>query len=194
MRLKHWEIALAASLLAAVLFCTFPAHAQAELAGKLTRLHVLANSDEPADQQLKLQVRDAVLAASEGEAELDEALLDKLQCAAQQTVERAGYDYPVRVSRERCYFDTRQYETFSLPAGYYDAVRVVIGEGAGKNWWCVIYPPLCAGVCEEDLEEIARKSGLSEEEISLICEEKGYVLRFQLMDLWGKLVHKLREI
>lgn len=194
MRLKRWEIALAASLLAAVLFCSFPAHSQKELAGKLTRLHVLANSDDPADQQLKLQVRDAVLAASEGVAELDEALLEKLQRAAQQTVAQAGYSYPVQVRRERCYFDTRQYETFSLPAGYYDAVRVVIGEGAGKNWWCVIYPPLCAGVCEAELEEIAKESGLSDEEISLICEEKGYVLRFQLIDLWGKLVHKLREI
>ena len=194
MRFKRWEIALAASLLAAVLFCAFPAHAQAQLADKLTRLHVLANSDEPADQQLKLQVRDAVLAASEGEAELSEALLQKLQRVAQQTVQKAGYDYPVQVSRERCYFDTRQYETFSLPAGYYDAVRVVIGEGKGKNWWCVIYPPLCAGVCEAELEEIAREAGLSEKEISFICEEEGYVLRFQLVDFLGKLVHKLREL
>lgn len=191
MKLKRWEIALAASVLAAILVCAFPIHAQNQLADKLTRLHVLANSDDPADQQLKLQVRDAVLEASVGETVLDEALLAKLQEAALQAVESAGYGYSVKVSRERCYFDTREYETFSLPAGYYDAVRVVIGEGAGKNWWCVIYPPLCAGICEEDLESIAAEAGLSEQEIGLICEEKGYVIRFKLVDLWGKLLHKI---
>lgn len=191
MKLKRWEIALAASVLAAILVCAFPIHAQNQLADKLTRLHVLANSDDPADQQLKLQVRDAVLDASAGETVLDEALLAKLQEAALQAVESAGYGYSVQVSRERCYFDTREYETFSLPAGYYDAVRVVIGEGAGKNWWCVIYPPFCAGICEEDLKSIAAEAGLSEQEIGLICEEKGYVIRFKLVDLWGKLLHKI---
>jgi len=194
MALKRWEAALLVSLLTAVVVCLIPLQEQNLLADKLTRLHVLANSDEPADQQLKLQVRDAVLAASAGATAIDGELLKILQAAAQQTVEQAGYDYTVRVCRERCYFDTRQYETFALPAGEYDAVRVVIGSGAGKNWWCVIYPPLCAGLCEADLAEIAGAAGLTQKEISFICEENGYVLRFQLVDLWGKLVHKLREI
>ncbi len=194
MELKRWEAALLISLLIAVLFCMVPVQEQVLLSEKLTRLHVLANSDEPADQQLKLQVRDAVLEAASGAVEINDALLVQMQTAAQQTVARAGYDYAVQVRRERYYFDTRRYDTFSLPAGEYDAVRVVIGEGAGKNWWCVVAPPLCAGVCEAELEEIAVSSGLSEKEISFICEEKGYVLRFQLVDLWGKLVQKLREL
>ena len=190
MRLKRWEIALLASLLAVFLVCAFPLQAQSKLADKLTRLHVLANSDSVEDQTLKLQVRDAVLAASEGEAVLNDALLDKLERAAQAEVNRRGYAYPVRVTRENCYFDTRVYETFSLPAGYYDAVRVVIGAGEGKNWWCVIYPPLCAGMCAQDWETVAREAGLTENEIGLICEEDGYVIRFQLIDWWGKLMHK----
>ena len=194
MNLKRLEIALLASLLAAFLVCAFPIHAQNKLSDKLTRLHVLANSDSPEDQSLKLQVRDAVLAASEGEKELDQPLLNHLQRAAQQTVYRAGYDYPVTVTREHCYFNTRTYENFSLPAGYYDAVRVIIGAGEGKNWWCVIYPPLCAGMCEADWETVAREAGLSEEEIGLICEEEGYVIRFRLVDWWGKLMHRLREL
>ena len=194
MKLKRLEIALLASLLAAFLVCAFPIHAQNKLSDKLTRLHVLANSDSPEDQSLKLQVRDAVLAASEGEKELDQPLLNRLQRAAQQTVYRAGYDYPVTVTREHCYFNTRTYENFSLPAGYYDAVRVIIGAGEGKNWWCVIYPPLCAGMCEADWETVAREAGLSEEEIGLICEEEGYVIRFRLVDWWGKLMHRLREL
>ena len=191
MRLKRWEIALAVSLLVAVWMCIVPIRAQSRLAEKLVRLHVLANSDTVEDQNLKLTVRDAVLQAAEGARELDDSLLYKLQQTAQQTVENAGYDYTVQVTREHDWFDTREYETFSLPAGYYDAVRVIIGEGAGRNWWCVIYPPLCAGVCEEELAEIGKEFSLSEEEISLICEEKGYIIRFRLADLWGKLLHKM---
>lgn len=194
MRLKRWEIALLASLLAVFLVCAFPLQVQSKLADKLTRLHVLANSDRQEDQTLKLQVRDAVLAASEGETVLDARLLKKLERAAQAEVARQGYAYPVTVTRERCYFDTRVYENFSLPAGYYDAVRVVIGEGAGKNWWCVIYPPLCAGMCQQDWETVAREAGLTQGEIGLICEEEGYVIRFQLVDWWGKIAHRLREL
>lgn len=194
MALKRWEAALLVSLLLTVLFCLVPVQEQNVLSGKLTRLHVLANSDEPADQWLKLQVRDAVLAVAAEETHMTEDLLQRMQAAARQTVVQAGYDYDVVVSRERYFFDTRRYDTFALPAGEYDSVRVIIGEGAGKNWWCVVAPPLCAGVCEEELEEIAASAGLSEKEISFICEENGYILRFQLVDLWGKLVHKLREL
>ena len=194
MRLKRWEIALAISLLVAVWMCIVPIRAQNRLADKIVRLHVLANSDAVADQNLKLIVRDAVLQAAEGVGEIDDTLLYRLQEEAQRTVETEGYDYPVQVTREHCWFDTREYETFSLPAGYYDAVRVIIGEGAGRNWWCVVYPPLCTGVCEKDLADIGKEFSLSEEEISLICEEKGYIIRFRLADLWGKLLHKMHQI
>ena len=194
MRFKRWEIALAISLLVAVWICIVPIRAQNQLADKIVRLHVLANSDEVADQNLKLTVRDAVLRAAEGVGEIDDTLLYRLQEEAQRTVETEGYDYPVQVTREHCWFDTREYETFSLPAGYYDAVRVIIGEGAGRNWWCVIYPPLCTGVCEKDLADIGKEFSLSEEEISLICEEKGYIIRFRLADLWGKLLHKMHQM
>lgn len=194
MRFKRWEIALAISLLVAVWMCIVPIRAQNRLADKIVRLHVLANSDAVEDQRLKLTVRDAVLQAAEGVGEIDDTLLYRLQEEAQRTVETEGYDYPVQVTREHCWFDTREYETFSLPAGYYDAVRVIIGEGAGRNWWCVIYPPLCTGVCEKDLADIGKEFSLSEEEISLICEEKGYIIRFRLADLWGKLLHKMHQM
>ncbi|MBR5536608.1 MAG: stage II sporulation protein R [Clostridia bacterium] len=194
MRWKRWEIALAVSLLAAVMMCSVPIRAQEQLADKLVRLHVLANSDSAEDQRLKLTVRDAVLQAAEGAGEIDDTLLYKLQQTAWETVEQEGYTYPVTVTREHCWFDTRRYETFSLPAGYYDAVRVVIGEGEGENWWCVIYPPLCAGICEEELVSIAAEFSLSDEEISLICEEEGYIIRFKLADLWGKFVGRMRQI
>lgn len=192
MRWKRWELALAVSLLAAILLCTVSVQSQAKLADKLVRLHVLANSDAEADQALKLRVRDAVLEASKGAETLDAALLETLRQAAQETVWQAGSRDIVSVSRECCWFDTRVYESFLLPAGYYDAVRVVIGAGAGHNWWCVIYPPLCAGVCEADVEELAQSAGLSEQEIGLICGEEGYALRFRLVELWGQLLHWLK--
>lgn len=192
MRWKRWEMALAISMLAAMLICASPVYAQTALANKLVRLHVLANSDTEADQALKLLVRDAVLEASADAEVLDDALLERLRQAAQQTVWDAGSRDVVSVCRERCWFDTRVYESFSLPAGYYDAVRVVIGAGAGHNWWCVIYPPLCAGICEQDVETLARSAGLSEDEIGLICGEEGYAVRFRLVELWGKLMHWLK--
>lgn len=194
MKNARWRIRLLAWLLAGCLLWTQPPGSRPALEEKLTRLHVLANSDSDEDQTLKLQVRDAVLAASADAAELDNALLGRLQQAAQRAVWRAGYTYPVQVTREWCYFDTRAYEGFTLPAGYYDAVRVAIGAGAGKNWWCVIYPPLCAGLCREDWETVAREAGLTEDEIGLICEEEGYVIRFRLLDWWGRLKHLIREI
>ena len=119
----------------------------------VVRLHILANSDSEEDQSLKLRVRDAVVEAAAGwldgaqnsqqALELAREQLPQLQAVAQQTVEQAGYDYPVNAELCTMYFTTRQYDTVTLPAGVYEAVRFTIGSGEGKNWWCVVYPPLC---------------------------------------------------
>lgn len=124
-----------------------------ELRDSTVRLHVLAHSDSDADQALKLKVRDAVTAAA---ADLladtdshDEALavleasLPTLTATAQQTVYAAGYTYPVRAELTEMYFTTREYDSGTFPAGTYDALRVSIGDAKGRNWWCVVYPPLC---------------------------------------------------
>ena len=117
------------------------------------RFHVLANSDSQEDQALKLKVRDRVLEYSEGlfqnaqtreEAEaLAAAHLQELCQAAQDEVYRQGYDYPVKAEITNMFFDTREYETVTLPAGCYDALRITIGEAEGHNWWCVLYPRFC---------------------------------------------------
>ena len=190
MRWRQWEIALGAALLVSLLIAA-PVQTQRELAEKITRLHVLANSDTSEDQLLKLKVRDAVLRVAEQYEGIDAAVLNEMEANAQRVVADEGYDYPVTVSRGEYYFDTRVYETFALPAGKYDAVRVVIGEGAGKNWWCVVYPQLCAGLCEEELKEIAATAGFEQKEISLICEEKGYIIRFRLADFWGRILYRI---
>lgn len=131
----------------------------------VVRLHILANSDSTADQTVKLLVRDAVVAATEGWAadnpeQARSAAADQLpqiREIAQQTVADAGCDYPVEVEMTRMYFTTRQYGDTTLPAGMYDAVRVTLGEGKGQNWWCVVYPPLCVGAATEGVEALDRR-------------------------------------
>ncbi len=86
------------------------------------------------------------------------------------------------------YFDTRVYQGFSLPAGQYDAVRVIIGEGKGRNWWCVMFPPLCTGATRQEVEAIAQQAGLTDDEIGFIRGDgTKYVVRFKLTELWEKL-------
>ena len=152
-KLKRWEVALLCGVLAALLWSAWAGQEQAELAGQVIRLHVLANSDSQADQELKLAVRDRVLEQAEDlypeDATLEQAReilednLDELAAAGQQVVDEAGKDYPVTAQLEECWFPTKKYENFALPAGEYTALRVVIGEGEGQNWWCVAFPPLC---------------------------------------------------
>ena len=183
-RLRRWELALLLGLALAALLGARLDGAQGALADKVLRLHVLANSDSQADQALKLRVRDAVLERTEGllagagdraEAEaLLAARLPDLAAAGADAVGAAGYGYPVTVSLEdNCWFPTRVYEDFALPAGRYTALRVEIGAGAGRNWWCVVFPPLCLGSVSETAEETAAQAGLTEREVALLAGGEG---------------------
>ncbi len=153
--MKRWELSLLLGMLAAVLFTSVGAFgAQCrELRGQMLRLHILAHSDTPADQELKLAVRDAVLAQSaalfgqpQDKQELlavtAEHLAEMESCAA-AVIAQSGYDYAVRAELVQMHFETRRYGDATLPAGRYDAVRLTIGAGAGQNWWCVMFPPMC---------------------------------------------------
>ncbi len=134
----------------------------------VVRLHILANSDSAFDQQIKLRVRDRILndvgsvfASPESQQDakqVAEQNLPAIEAAARDELRRCGINEPVRAELCHMYFNTREYEAGSLPAGDYDAVRVTIGAGAGKNWWCVIYPPICLGSAmaegNPELEEI----------------------------------------
>ena len=192
-----WRRVLA--LFFAFLVCTalWAEATQAQLAEKVIRLHVLANSDSQADQTLKLQVRDKILAQTasllsgqESAAQAAAILQDNLDALAQtaaQEIAARGYHYPVKVCLEETWFPTRQYENVSLPAGNYQALRVLIGEGAGKNWWCVVFPPLCTAA-SADVPETALAAGLTEAQVSLMTEEDGgYQLKFKAVELWERL-------
>ena len=170
---------------------------QRDLADRVVRLHVLANSDTEEDQALKLLVRDAVLERAteileqsadraEAETRLRESL-SELEAIAEETVRANGYDYAVTAELEDTSFPTKEYDGFSLPAGEYLALRILIGEGAGQNWWCVVFPPLCTAA-SADVPETALAAGLTEDQVSLMTEEDGgYQLKFKAVELWERL-------
>ena len=147
--MKLIEKCLLFGFFCAVLFSMLGFTAQCEsIPDKVFRLHVLANSDSAEDQALKLRVRDRILEESAGlmdgvstreEAEAAAAQsLPSLQAAAEDEIRQAGYGYSVQAEITRMYFPTRHYESVTLPAGEYDALRISIGEAKGKNWWCVL--------------------------------------------------------
>ena len=199
--LRAWACALLFAFSLTLVTGAWAAGSQSALAGQVVRLHVLANSDSDADQALKLQVRDAVLSAAapllegtEDRSQAERSLsahLQELADVGASVVAREGYDYPVAVSLEDCWFPTREYEDFALPAGTYRALRVVIGEGAGRNWWCVVFPPLCLASVTETVEQTAALAGLSEDQVGLITGGDGrYVLKFKLLEWWNSLFRR----
>lgn len=188
-------ILLAASALSVTLCAVLQAQSQ-RMADKIIRLHVVANSDTSADQAVKLAVRDAVLReagrvldGAEDPKQAVAAQLPALEAAANAELQRQGSEDLARVSFRRELFPTREYDTFSLPAGVYDSLRVTIGQGEGHNWWCVIFPPLCAqaaGLSEQAVQ------ALSDDDVRLVTEsDGGYVVRFRLLELWDALVQRL---
>lgn len=164
---------------------------------EVLRLHVIANSDSSEDQELKLKVRDELLRqsktifspASKKESAEKAACknLQKLLKAAEKTVRENGKDYSVCVSVGKSSFPTKVYENVTLPAGEYDAVRVVIGEGKGKNWWCVMFPPLCLPAAEKSRE---LSDVLSENGQALVQSKPKFEIRFWLIEKIEKLKGK----
>ena len=158
---------------------------------KMLRMHVIANSDSEEDQQLKLKVRDAVLLAGEkvfdGSITATEAkekitpYIDYLEKIALESIKNEGFDYNVKITVEKEYFNTRTYEnSVTLPAGYYTAVKVIIGEGKGQNWWCVMFPPMClpTAVAECEISDV-----LTDDETEIVTETDKYKFRFKIVEI-----------
>ena len=192
-----------AGVLCALLCGFWLGEEQTQLADRVIRFHVIANSDSPEDQALKLLVRDAVLERAtallertESRAEAETLLresLPELEALAQAEVQANGYDYAVTAELEDTSFPTKEYDGFALPAGEYLALRILIGEGAGQNWWCVVFPPLCTAA-SADVPETALAAGLTEDQVSLMAEEdSGYVLKFKAVEWWEQLREWLED-
>lgn len=196
--LYKWELTILIAVSVLLLLGLWLEREQKDVSDGVLRLHVLANSDRAEDQALKLKVRDAVLQEakailpkSNSVVQAEEVLgknLERLAVAGAAVVAREGYDYPVSAELKDTWFPTKEYENFSLPAGEYRALRIVIGDGKGQNWWCVVFPPLCLGSVTETAEETALNAGMTEQQVALLTgESEGYVVKFKALELWEKL-------
>ena len=167
---------------------------------KMLRMHVIANSDENFDQELKLKVRDAVLEKGkeifDGSVTKIDAVekitpnIDALTEAAKQVIRENGYDYDVKINVGEEYFNTRIYDDcVTLPAGYYTAVTVKIGEGKGHNWWCVMFPPMClpAAVAETELSDVLEK-----DEVEIVEGGEKYKLKFKIVEIYENFAGKFK--
>lgn len=162
------------------------------------RLHILANSDSPEDQELKLRVRDRILeytgesfenaedlSTSESIAQDDIAQIVEV---AEDEIKKSGHAYGICAEIVNMHFNTREYAGVTLPAGSYDALRITIGEGKGQNWWCVLFPPMCVSAALES-EEIA--AVLSSEQLDIVSSPENYRLKLKSVEIIEKLKQEL---
>ena len=171
-----------------------------DIANSVFRLHVIANSDSDVDQNLKYIVRDNLLeymntlcadcTSKEEAIAIANVHIENFKEIALNTIRDEGFDYSVNVSIGNFEFPTKHYGDISLPAGYYDALKVEIGEAKGQNWWCVMFPPLCfvdasSGVVLEESKEDLENS-LTDEEFSIVSDNEenlSFKLKFKILEI-----------
>lgn len=191
----------------AIICCLFlflglmPVHGESEIYDSVLRLHVVANSDSEEDQALKLKVRDAILDHSSslfGESKTrDEAIcavranIKQIEKIAAETVKSEGYSYSVSVDIGEEEYPTKSYESFCFPSGSYMSLRIVIGDGTGQNWWCVLFPPMCLSAATSTSPDEAFISvGLNKEQYGIITETEApaYNVRFRILEVIEKTI------
>ena len=182
-----------------LVIASIPTEKDAAIYKDTLRLHILANSDTDKDQALKIEIRDRILqkygkdlrdADSMDEAEVKtRELTSQIQSDVNEWIHEAGEDYECEVTVGVEWYDTRKYEDFTLPKGYYTSVKVMLGEAEGKNWWCVMYPPLCLDIACEDAEADDAILGYTKEEYSLITDT-GYNIKFKLLEVFSEAFSK----
>jgi len=178
---------------------------QSDIASKLIRFHVIANSDDKIDQELKLKVRDSVLKYVSPKLEECKSIEQSRQIInkedknikkiAQNIVNKNGFKYSVATTMSQEDFPVKTYGNITLPQGQYEAYRIVIGNGSGQNWWCVMFPPLCfvditKGDVSFDKTESEMKQVLSDDEYNLVdntVNSKKIVVKFKLLEMFNKL-------
>lgn len=176
---------------------------KARLSSGVIRLHVVADSDSAYDQALKLKVRDAITEKLNGLMDefsdmesaknyLQEKLYE-LEELANQTLREAGSSCKAVVTLTREAFTTREYDTFVLPAGIYESIRVTIGSGEGENWWCVIFPSLCVSASTDEFADTAVGAGFSDQLTGALTGKPEYQVRFFLLDCIGWVENWLYE-
>lgn len=192
--LRKWETALLLSLCVALCLGTWASAASGRVSAQLVRLHVIAHSDAPEEQSVKLTVRDNVLEylepklESAGSAVEAREIITKNLDGIKRAAENVSEGRPVSVKLGEEYYPTRDYDGFSLPAGKYQSLRVTLGSGEGHNWWCVVFPPLCLTAAETE----AAFEELDDGTRAIISDDGGgVVFKFRILELWGELMELL---
>lgn len=195
MKFLKIELAALVAFIICVSLSTYKLDSECEgIRENVLRLHVVAASDSDADQKIKLQLRDELLVKGKElfsdtstKAEAEKKLSDGIslmQQTADSFLEKKGYPHKASVSLGKSYFPTRCYETFTLPAGIYDALKVTIGSGEGQNWWCVMFPALCLPAAEKNKADF--DGILTQKQQSIITDEK-YEVRLWLVEKWQEM-------
>ena len=185
-------------------FCalSYAQNISTDIADSVFRLHVIANSDSEEDQNLKYKVRDNLLSymnnicanckTKQEAISLVEENKENFKQIALDTIINEGYSYDVTINIGNFEFPTKNYGDISLPAGFYDALRVEIGEAKGHNWWCVMFPPLCfvditSGVVPDESKELL-ENNMSEEEFALVSNDSisEIKFKFKLLEFFNK--------
>ena len=191
-------------LLTACFLMFVPVNGEHQIYQNFVRLHVLANSDDGHDQDLKLEVRDYILGDiaaltqgcenSEEAAEIINAALDQIEISAKNFINQKGYDYNIRAVLSHEIYPTRTYEDlngekFYFPSGTYQSLKIIIGEGSGENWWCVLFPPICLAGSKVKIEDELAVAGYSSDQVNILRRDKGskYVVRFKILEVLSDL-------
>ena len=198
MKKKILTVLITLTLLITTL-AVLPVHGESEIYSSVLRLHVIANSDSEDDQNLKLLVRDAVLAEAQillcnvyDRAKAEETVMQNieiLRSVAEKTILENGYDYPVAIELGKEEYPTKNYESCSFPAGEYTSLRILIGEAAGQNWWCVLFPPLCLSAAT-DADAFA-SVGITDGQYQIITENENpkYKIRFKILESFSEAIN-----
>ncbi len=165
-----------------------------ELYGNVIRLHILAESDSEQDQKAKLEIKNCVierisqLISDARNADHAASIIDTNVPGINEYVQQVscdlGYDYDIKTHFSEEKYPVRYYDGFAFPAGTYKSLRITLGSGKGKNWWCVLYPSICVSPVDE-ADELLAEAGLSEKTVKYICEDEKYKIRFRFLELLG---------
>ena len=168
-----------------------------DISTKVLRMHVLANSNSINDQKLKIAVKNNILKSTqelftdcdnlEESIEIAQSNTELIKASAQEVIKKYNKNYDVKVYVDNEFFDVREYKDFTLPSGNYNTVKIVIGEGKGKNWWCVMYPAVCISACSDDFDK-----ALTKEEKKLITSKK-YIPKFKILEIINKIKNKINS-
>ncbi len=197
---KNIELALVFGLIAAILlsFARFDSECE-DLRRNVLRLHIIANSDSEEDQAIKLMIRDRIVKKSgdlfdpvgnlDAACDTAEKNLSVFTDIANDCLRENGFDYRANVTVGEAYFNTREYDTFTLPAGIYRSLNIKLGKASGKNWWCVIYPTVCLSAAQKHtLRETTDKHSAK-----MATTPKKYIIRFKSVEIYQKICRFFRK-